>query len=56
MVEPYISGLCSVTIDCGLHVVTRRIRDKYETELKEVERSERATLEKFNTMKVMFVT
>lgn len=30
----------------------KRIRDKYETELREVERSERQTLEKFNTMKV----
>ncbi len=30
----------------------RRIREKYETELKEVEKSERKTLEKFNTMKV----
>ena len=30
----------------------RRIRDKYEAELREVERSERQTLEKFNTMKV----
>ena len=38
-----------------LWFITRRIRDKYETELKEVERSERATLEKFNNMKVMFV-
>ena len=30
----------------------RRIREKYEAELREVERSERQTLEKFNTMKV----
>ena len=30
----------------------KRIRDKYEAELREVERSERQTLEKFNTMKV----
>ena len=30
----------------------RRVRDKYETELREVERSERTTLEKFNSMKV----
>ena len=30
----------------------RRIRDKYEAELREVERSERQTLEKFNNMKV----
>lgn len=30
----------------------RRIREKYEAELKEVERSERSTLEKFNAMKV----
>lgn len=32
----------------------RRIRDKYEAELREVERSERQTLEKFNNMKVRF--
>lgn len=32
--------------------IHRRIREKYEAELKEVERSERSTLEKFNTMKV----
>ena len=30
----------------------RRIREKYEAELREVERSERNTLEKFNSMKV----
>lgn len=30
----------------------KRIRDKYEAELREAERSERQTLEKFNTMKV----
>ena len=32
----------------------RRIREKYETELKEVERSERNALEKFNSMKVSY--
>ena len=36
---------------CDL-VYHRRIREKYEAELKEVERSERNTLEKFNSMKV----
>ena len=36
-----------------LTVVSRRIREKYEAELREVERSERKTLEKFNTMKVL---
>jgi 5-azacytidine-induced protein 1 len=30
----------------------KRIRDKYETELKEVEKSEKNTLQKFNSMKV----
>ncbi len=30
----------------------RRVREKYETELREVERSERSTLEKFNSLKV----
>ena len=30
----------------------RRVREKYETELREVERSERSTLEKFNDLKV----
>ena len=30
----------------------RRVREKYETELREVERSERSTLEKFNNLKV----
>ena len=30
----------------------RRVRDKYEAELKEVERSEKSTLEKYNSMKV----
>lgn len=37
----------------------RRLREKYETELKEVERSERNALEKFNSMKVgnsLFIT
>lgn len=31
----------------------RRIREKCEAELREVERSERNTLQKFNTMKVL---
>lgn len=35
-----------------LFVDHRRIREKYEAELREVERSERTTLEKFNSMKV----
>ena len=39
--------------DC-LFLHFRRIREKYETELKEVERSERNALEKFNSMKVSF--
>ena len=30
----------------------RRVRDKYEAELKEVEHSEKNTLEKYNSMKV----
>ncbi len=30
----------------------RRVREKYETELREVERSERSTLDKFNSLKV----
>ena len=34
----------------------RRIREKYEAELREVERSERSTLEKFNSMKVSVYT
>ena len=34
----------------------RRIREKYEAELREVERSERSTLEKFNSMKVSVFT
>ena len=34
----------------------RRIREKYETELKEVEKSERNTLQKFNSMKVCGAT
>ena len=42
-----IISCCAVLI-----LLFRRIREKYETELKEVERSERSTLEKFNTMKV----
>ena len=40
---------------CDYHTVcpvNRRVRDKYEAELKEVERSEKSTLEKYNTMKV----
>lgn len=42
----------------GLHcscvlIFFRRIREKYEAELKEAEKSERSTLEKFNTMKVI---
>lgn len=38
---------------CALHVcVHRRIREKYEAELREVERSEKGVLEKFTTMKV----
>ena len=38
-----------------LYCLYRRIREKYETELKEVEKSERQTLEKYNTMKVYHV-
>ena len=40
---------------CDYHTmcpVNRRVRDKYEAELKEVERSEKSTLEKYNAMKV----
>lgn len=40
---------------CGclyMRPVNRRVRDKYEAELKEVERSEKSTLEKYNAMKV----
>ena len=36
-------------------IVCRRIREKYEAELREVERSERSTLEKFNSMKVCII-
>ena len=36
-----------------VHIHCRQIREKYEAEMKEVERSERSTLEKYNAMKVM---
>ncbi len=32
----------------------RRIRDKYESELKEVEKTERETMERFNTLKAKY--
>ena len=33
-------------------VIPRRIRDKYEAEMSELERSERQTMEKYNQTKV----
>ena len=45
----YIVHCCDYHTVCP---VNRRVRDKYEAELKEVERSERSTLEKYNAMKV----
>lgn len=33
---------------------SRRIRDKYESELKEVEKSERETMERFNSLKAKY--
>lgn len=35
--------------------ISRRIRDKYEAEMAELERSERMALEKFNEMKVSWI-
>ena len=46
--------LCVSTVSPAC--VHRRIREKYEAELREVERSEKGVLEKFSTMKVDTVT
>lgn len=34
--------------------ILRRIRDKYESELKEVEKTERETMERFNSLKAKY--
>lgn len=60
-IEMVISKLEEETASCkeeterAAEARVRRIREKYEAELKEVERSERTTLEKFNTMKVRVI-
>ena len=45
-----------VHIYCHSRSPSSRIREKCEAELREVERSERNTLQKFNTMKVSIST
>ena len=36
------------------YFLLRRIRDKYESELKEVEKTERETMERYNNLKAKF--
>ena len=53
-VETYsdIPKMSETNGSCDCFLVCRRVRDKYEAELTELERSERNMQDKYNSMKV----
>ncbi len=54
-----ISDALNVSLDTGVYQVTilcsRRIRDKYESEIVELERSEKLTMDKYNQTKAQLI-